>query len=232
MDTLNDKKGLIIGFGSIGTEIAKKCHYGFNMQITGLKKNPEKISSEQKKITKDIITLESLNDRINEMDYIFLALPNINMQKNIIKKNSKEKINKIKKEEMEKNKSKKIINKEEIENNLSKKIITKDLIKKMKKGVIIVNVGRGDVINEEDLAWGLENGIIKGAALDVFEKEPLSEHSVLYDLKLQDRILNFCHNSDHSEDLFVNREEIIYKNVERFLNGEKVKNLVDLNEGY
>lgn len=35
-------------------------------------------------------------------------------------------------------------------------IINKDLIKKMKKGVILVNVGRGDVINENDLIWGIK----------------------------------------------------------------------------
>ena len=35
-------------------------------------------------------------------------------------------------------------------------IINKNLIKKMKKGVVIVNVGRGDVINEDDLIWGIK----------------------------------------------------------------------------
>lgn len=37
----------------------------------------------------------------------------------------------------------------------------------MKKGVVIVNVGRGNIINEDDLAWGIKEGIIHGAALDV-----------------------------------------------------------------
>lgn len=56
-------------------------------------------------------------------------------------------------------------------------IVNKDLIKKMKKGVIIVNVGRGDVINEDDLAWGIKEGIIGGAALDVLKNEPLTPES-------------------------------------------------------
>ena len=193
MDNMSGKNGIIIGFGSIGTEIAKKCYYGFNMKITGVKKNPKNFTSNQKEITSDIISLESLHNRISEMDYIFLALPNTNMEK---------------------------------------KIITKDLIKKMKKGTIIVNVGRGDVVNENDLVWGLENSIIKGAALDVFEKEPLSKDSPLYDLNLQNKILNTCHKSDHSEHLFVKRVDIVSKNIERFLNGDKLENLVDLDNGY
>ena len=61
-------------------------------------------------------------------------------------------------------------------------IITKDEFKMMKKNCILVNTARGGLINETDLIQALKNNIIKGAALDVFKKEPLEE-SELFNLE-------------------------------------------------
>jgi D-3-phosphoglycerate dehydrogenase len=52
-------------------------------------------------------------------------------------------------------------------------MINKDTIAKMKKGVRLVNVARGGIINEKDLCEALKSGKVAAAALDVFEKEPL-----------------------------------------------------------
>jgi len=60
-------------------------------------------------------------------------------------------------------------------------IITKDEFKIMKKNCILVNTARGGLINEIDLIQALKNKTIKGAALDVFIKEPL-ENSRLFNL--------------------------------------------------
>ncbi len=54
----------------------------------------------------------------------------------------------------------------------TKNLINKDAFQKMKKGVHIINCARGGIVNEADLVWALEQGIVKGAALDVFEQEP------------------------------------------------------------
>ena len=51
-------------------------------------------------------------------------------------------------------------------------LINRDLISKMKRSALIVNVGRGEVINEPELAAALSEGLIAGAALDVRAKEP------------------------------------------------------------
>ena len=51
-------------------------------------------------------------------------------------------------------------------------IINREAFKKMKRGVMIVNCARGGLIDEEALKDALEEGIVAGAALDVFEKEP------------------------------------------------------------
>ena len=61
-------------------------------------------------------------------------------------------------------------------------IITKDEFNMMKKNCILVNTARGGLINETDLIQALKNNVIKGAALDVFKKEPLEE-SELFNLK-------------------------------------------------
>ncbi len=61
-------------------------------------------------------------------------------------------------------------------------IITKDELNMMKKNCILVNTARGGLINETDLIQALKNNLIKGAALDVFKKEPLEE-SELFNLE-------------------------------------------------
>lgn len=52
---------------------------------------------------------------------------------------------------------------------------------KMQKHALLVNTARGQLINENDLAEALRNGTIAGAALDVFEAEPLPDSSPLRD---------------------------------------------------
>src|SRR5215831_4433604 len=70
-------------------------------------------------------------------------------------------------------------------------------LKAMKKSGVIMNIGRGPVIDEAALIRALEAGTIRGAALDVFEAEPLSDDSPLY--KLQNVLLS-PHCSDHTAD--------------------------------
>lgn len=60
-------------------------------------------------------------------------------------------------------------------NSVTKNLLTYDKIKLMKKTAYLVNVGRGGIINEEDLVKALNDGLIAGAAIDVFVKEPLPE---------------------------------------------------------
>ena len=50
----------------------------------------------------------------------------------------------------------------------------------MKKNCILINTARGGLINETDLIQALKSNLIKGAALDVFKKEPLEESELFY----------------------------------------------------
>ena len=61
-------------------------------------------------------------------------------------------------------------------------IINLSELKKMKKNSVIINTARGDLINEIDLKTALNESIIKGAALDVFSKEP-AKINILFGIK-------------------------------------------------
>jgi len=65
----------------------------------------------------------------------------------------------------------------------TKGIINYEILKKMKPTAYIINVSRGGIVVESDLVKALKEGIIAGAALDVFEKEPLSKDSPLTELE-------------------------------------------------
>jgi len=74
-------------------------------------------------------------------------------------------------------------------------LITLKEIKLMKKDAVIINTARGPVIKEEDLITALREKMITGAALDVFEKEPLQEDSPLREF---DNVLLSSHNANNS----------------------------------
>ncbi len=59
-------------------------------------------------------------------------------------------------------------------NKMNKEILKKNDIKKMKKGVILINCSRGKLIDEKTLEYGLKSKKISGLGLDVFNKEPYS----------------------------------------------------------
>lgn len=61
----------------------------------------------------------------------------------------------------------------------SRQIINKHALSKMKRSAYLINTSRGQVVNERDLAKALKGGLIAGAGLDVYEREPLPKSSPL-----------------------------------------------------
>jgi phosphoglycerate dehydrogenase-like enzyme len=111
---------------------------------------------------------------------------------------------------------------------------TRDLIgsaeiRKMKRDAILINVARGRLVREEDLAVELSRGTIAGAALDVFEREPLDASSPLWDLP---NVVITPHTSGFREDYWEAAVELFADNLRRFEAGIPLLNVVDKAAGY
>ena len=99
-------------------------------------------------------------------------------------------------------------------NENTKNLIGYDELMKMKEGSVIVNLGRGGIINEKDLAKALEEkNILVG--LDVFEKEPIEEDNPL--LRFKDKLLLSPHIAWTSIEARKKLMDGIYKNIEEFV---------------
>ena len=101
-------------------------------------------------------------------------------------------------------------------NENTKNLIGYEELMKMKDGSIIVNLGRGGIINESDLAKALEDKNIL-AGLDVFEREPVSKDNPL--LKFKDKTLLSPHIAWTSIEARKKLMDGIYKNIEEIKSG-------------
>ncbi len=90
---------------------------------------------------------------------------------------------------------------------------------KMKPSAFFINNGRGNVVVEKDLIEALRRGIIGGAALDVFENEPLDVNHPFVTGEL-DNVLIMPHISGAAEDSMINHTKMAVAEVHRFLKGE------------
>ena len=97
----------------------------------------------------------------------------------------------------------------------SKHMIDAELLKKVKPGVRIVNVGRGPVIDEIALESALRSDIVYSAALDVFEIEPLPMDSYLRE---HPRCIFGSHNASNTADAVLRTSNIAIEKLMEFLN--------------
>mgnify|MGYP005853466785 CR=1 FL=1 len=99
----------------------------------------------------------------------------------------------------------------------------------MKSTAFLVNVSRGQVIDEQALIAALEAGMIGGAGLDVFETEPLPPDSPLY--RLENVILT-PHVAGLSPRYNERLARLFAENLRRYVSGEPLLNVVDRRRGY
>ena len=97
----------------------------------------------------------------------------------------------------------------------------------MKPGAVLINVGRGTVVDEPALARALMDGELAGAVLDVFQQEPLSQDSSLWNAP---GLMVTGHVAAHSRpaDIAV----IFRENYRRYCAGETLEYLIDFERGY
>jgi phosphoglycerate dehydrogenase-like enzyme len=99
----------------------------------------------------------------------------------------------------------------------------------MKPSAVLINAGRGPVIDEGALIRALESGRIRGAALDVFDREPLPVEHPFWQMP---NVLVSPHTADRVEGFLAPAFECFFENLDRFLKGEPLLNVVDKLAGY
>lgn len=161
---LNGKTACIIGYGSIGHEIAIRLK-AFNVKLKIVDMHNPKDDSLVYYPT------EKINEAISNSDIIILTLPLTD-------------------------ETRKSINKEKFE--------------LMKNSAILVNISRGQIINEKDLIEQLDKGKFLGVILDVFQEEPLSSDSKLWDYNNTIITPHNCFVSDNNNEKMF---EVIKNNI-------------------
>lgn len=97
-------------------------------------------------------------------------------------------------------------------------LLDKERLRSMKRGAVIVNTGRGALIDEAAMAEALGSGSLGGAALDAFALEPLSMDSPLRRL---DNVLLTPHNVGHTDELWQSVQEALVENLNRIASHRK-----------
>lgn len=105
-------------------------------------------------------------------------------------------------------------------------LINYEVLSKMKSSAILVNMGRGPIVVEKDLARAIEENQIRGAALDVYEIEPVSEENALLSIKNKDKLLLSPHIAWSSIEARERLFNEVIENIKAFYNG-KDRNRVD-----
>ncbi len=174
----------IIGFGSIGIEVAKRMR-SFGMKILATKKNPSE--ELRKKYDLDFVGgPRDLDHLLMESDFLVLST---------------------------------VLTSE------TRGIIGREQLNLMKKTAFIVNVSRGEVIDEGALIEALKEGKIAGAGLDVLQNEPTDADNPL--LKMQNVVLTPHVGAGRSLESRLERIQFTTDNVKRIMRGERPLNIID-----
>jgi phosphoglycerate dehydrogenase-like enzyme len=108
-------------------------------------------------------------------------------------------------------------------------LVDEAMLREMKPGCVLINVGRGPIINEADLAKALKKGWIAGAGLDVFDTEPLPADSPLWSL---DNVILSPHVSGFTRLYDERATDLFAENLRRYLAGDSLLNQVNRQAEY
>jgi D-2-hydroxyacid dehydrogenase (NADP+) len=100
---------------------------------------------------------------------------------------------------------------------------------RMKRGAVLINVSRGQLVDEDALAAALVRGHLSGAALDVFEEEPLPRDSPLWSVP---NVIITPHTSGFRKDHWDAVIDLFEAQIDRFCSGALLLNTVDPEAGY
>ncbi len=110
-------------------------------------------------------------------------------------------------------------------------VFNDDTFAKIKDGAVLINVGRGTIVDTNALVNALQNGKLSGAVLDVVYPEPLPKEHPLWDMQ---NVILTSHTSGgygikETEQI---KRDIFYENLKNYLDNKPLINVIDINEGY
>lgn len=109
------------------------------------------------------------------------------------------------------------------------RLLSRDRFAAMSPDAVFINIGRGGTVDEDALLDALRHHRIRGAALDVFDVEPLPPEHPLWQL---DNVLISPHSADHTADAHERAMTFYLENLRHFRAGEPLENVVDKLEQY
>ena len=111
----------------------------------------------------------------------------------------------------------------------TKMLFNEKMINSLSKKTILVNVGRGNLINEKHLIKKLKNNVIKGAILDVTAEEPLRKNNPLWSCP---NLILTQHTGGGYKDEIMDKVNFFLDNFQRYLKKSKVLNKINPIKGY
>jgi phosphoglycerate dehydrogenase-like enzyme len=179
---LAGKHAVMLGLGSIGSEIALRCRQ-FGMSTTGVNR-----SGDTNRIVDRCFPVAELEQAVLTADYLILSLPGTTATRHIV--NAR-------------------------------------VLSRLPAHCVIINVGRGQSIDESALDAALRSGKLGGAVLDVFENEPLPAGHFLWTTP---RLHITSHTAavSHVQDI----APLLVSNLGRLLQGQEPEFLIDWEKGY
>lgn len=111
----------------------------------------------------------------------------------------------------------------------TRRLIGAGELRLMKRTAYLINVARGEVVDEQALVEALREGWIAGAGLDVFEQEPLPPESPLWDMP---NVIVTPHSSAAIANYAEHAARYFAENLRRFIEGQPLMNVVDKTRGY
>ncbi len=185
LEELGDKTVGIIGAGSIGQALAKRCQ-ALGMRVVAVKRNPEPLANFD-----EILSSKQLDLLLKQSDFVVVACPLIAETRGMLGAAE---------------------------------------LALMKETARLINVARGPIIVTSALTEALTSGRLAGAALDVFDEEPLPADSPLWTTP---NLILTPHISYTSPHIMSRVLEEFATNLERYLAGEPLLNKIkDKNLGY
>lgn len=109
------------------------------------------------------------------------------------------------------------------------KLIGEEELRAMKPTAYLINIARGNIVDEEALIRALDEHWIAGAGLDVFATEPLPADSCLWE---SPNVIFSPHIAGGMEDYNIRATELFCKNLRHYLSGDNLLNVIDKKKGY